>query len=422
MAPDHDSRPRLWLDVTTSRSAGMVHNGTTRIERSLIRELPVCLPDRLGFCSYSTATRRFSSVPAPSQPTVKTAAAAAREHRSGAVRAAGRHIERQTRTAIKSFARSASSLVSLGDRSRFPAARAGDVLLLAGENWSRYDFSVLRQLRQRHGLRIAAVLQDMVPHVHPQFFDQSGGFADRFRAYVAFLAASADVVFAISTSTRDDFLRAEPDASQQRVRPIELGADIVAETDRVRPAQFTTLSDRPFVLSVSTIQARKNFDLLYRLWQRYALMPPAEPPPHLVIVGRPGFGSADLLHMMRDDPRIAGSVTLIHAASDAELGWLYAHCLFTLYPSWYEGWGLPLTESLAYGKAFIASDRSSLPEAGQGLGIHLDPYDLMAWSREVLKLAHDHSARAAMERRILAERRIPNWADCARQISAILDQ
>src|SRR6185436_13004749 len=134
--------------------------------------------------------------------------------------------------------------------------------------------------------------------------------------------------------------------------------------------------------------------------------------PHLVIVGREGFGAADLLRQMRNDPSIARSVTILNTASDAELAWLYANCAFTLYPSWYEGWGLPLSESLAYGKTFIASDNSSLPEAGEGLGVHADPYDPIAWSREILRLATDIDARAAMERRILAERSLPAWADC----------
>jgi glycosyltransferase involved in cell wall biosynthesis len=201
---------------------------------------------------------------------------------------------------------------------------------------------------------------------------------------------------------------------------IELGADIAAGVTPIRPGAIAALGGRPFVLSVSTIQSRKNFDLLYRLWQRFALKREADAP-HLIIAGQPGFGSRDLLYMMCHDPWTAGRITLLHGASDAELAWLYEHCLFTLYPSWYEGWGLPISESLAYGKTFVASDRSSLPEAGQGLGIHLDPYDLMAWSAEVLRLSRDHAARAAMERRILAERRRPQWADCARRIVEVLD-
>jgi len=397
-----------------------VHDGTTRIERGLIRELPPLLGERLGFCIYDRTMKRFLAVPLPALPEAAAAAKRPTARRSAA-RALGRRVERRVRGLVKgAAARTAAALDIMLERRLFPSSRAGDVLLLAGENWSRYDFDMLRRLRKDHGVRIAAVLQDMIPVVHPQFFDDAA-FLIRFRAYLDFLARDADLVFAISDATRNDFLRTVPEADPERVERIELGSDIATSNEQQRPAALPDLAGRPFVLSVSTIQARKNFDLLYRLWQRLSREGRTEQP-HLVIAGRPGFGSSDLLHLMRNDPAIAGTVTLLHGTSDAELAWLYANCLFTLYPSWYEGWGLPLSESLAQGKTFIASNTSSLPEAGQGLGIHLDPYDLIAWQSEVLRLTRDERVRAALERRIQTERKLSTWSDCARQIGEALNR
>lgn len=409
---------RIWLDVTTSSRAGAVHDGTTRVERGLIRELPPLLGPRLGFCVYDRTFRRFQDVARPELPQSGTGGQRRQKQRS-ALREAGRRFERGLRGVVKGAAAGAAAMMDRASSQRiFQAAKAGDVLLLAGENWGRYDFGVLRRLRRDHGVRLAAVLQDMIPVVRPQFFE-AGPFVARFREYIDFLAGDADLVLAISDATRDDFLAAAPSVDPARAVRIELGADFATGGEQRRPAAMERLGDRPFVLSVSTIQARKNFDLLYRLWQRFAAEGRTDQP-HLVIAGRPGFGSTDLLHQMRNDPSIAGSVTLLHGASDAELAWLYGHCRFTLYPSWYEGWGLPLSESLACGKTFIASDTSSLPEAGQGLGIHLDPYDLIAWRAEVLRLANDPAALAGMESRIIAERRLSSWADCAGQIAAAL--
>jgi glycosyltransferase involved in cell wall biosynthesis len=418
MKTKHESDKRVWLDITSSRSAGIVYSGTTRVEWSLIRELPACLPGRVGFSVYNWRARRFFAVPSPPLPDAAAVSVRFREHGRGAIRSIARNIERRTRA----FSKKLSLVGLIGSKGPiFSAAQAGDTLLLAGENWSHYDFLLLRKLKRQQKLRIAAVLQDMAPCIHPQFFDQSGDFARRFQAYIGFLAEDVDLIFTPSMSTREDFLRAMPAVSAERVVQIELGADVIPEARRLRPKEISALDDRPFVLAVSTIQSRKNFDLLYRIWQRFKLKQEASAP-RLVIVGRPGFGSGDLLYQMRHDPSIADNVTILHTASDAELAWLYDQCLFTLYPSWYEGWGLPLTESIAYGKTYIASDRSSLPEAGRGLGIHLDPYDLPAWSSEVLRLACNLQARAEMEQRLLAERRVPSWADCARSISDILEQ
>lgn len=62
------------------------------------------------------------------------------------------------------------------------------------------------------------------------------------------------------------------------------------------------------------------------------------------------------------------------------------------------------------------------PKQARDLGIHLDPYDLVSWSGELMRLANDMETRAAMERRILAVRRVPNWSDTARKISAVLEE
>ena len=407
---------RVWLDVSTTRHAGGHYDGTTRIERSLIRELPAVLGMRLGFCVYDRTTGHFSAVPRPELPDAGAAHRSRPQRRRGAVSAAGRVVERKVRGLVKGvIGRGVAAADRARGHSAFAEAAAGDTLLLAGENWSRFDFGVLRRLKAERGLRIAAVLQDMIPLVHPQFFD-SADFIRRFRLYVDFLARDADLVFVISKATRADFLAAAPDADPAKVVPIRLGTNPLSSTEQRRPSRLPELGETPFVLSVSTIQARKNFDLLYRVWQKAAIDATAGLP-HLVIVGREGFGAADLLHQMRNDPRIAPGITILNTASDAELAWLYTNSAFTLYPSWYEGWGLPLSESLAYGKTFIASDRSSLPEAGQGLGLHLDPYDLPAWSREIMRLTADVDARRAMEQRIASERRLPSWADCASDIA-----
>lgn len=416
------SSRRIWLDVTTSTRSGSVHDGTTRVERGLIRELPSLLQDRLGFCIYSRSMKRFSVTQAPAPPS-EDRAARPKRGKPGVLRAIGKRTEQYVRKRIKTaLHHGLQKLDRFRDNDIFPDASPGDVILLAGENWSRYDFDVLRRLRAESGIRIAAVLQDMIPAVHPQFFENEA-FIRRFDAYVDFLARDIDLVLAISESTKNDFLRAVPQdiGAPVPVARIELGFDFTRSDSRKRPAGLGFSDDRPFVLSVSTIQARKNFDLLYRLWQKFGLEGRTGQP-HLVIVGKPGFGSGDLLRMMRADPSIADTVSLLHGPSDAELGWLYRHCLFTLYPSWYEGWGLPLSESLGYGKTFIASDTSSLPEAGQGLGIHLDPYDAAAWEREILALAGDRQRLTAMEQRIDAERRTASWADCARDTVRALDR
>jgi hypothetical protein len=177
---------RVWLDVTTTRHAGGNYDGTTRVEHSLIRELPQFLPERIGFCAYGRTARRFTAVARPALPDATAAQGRGTGKRRGAIASAGRAFERAVRGVIRNAAGRIASASNRG-QGPFAEAAAGDVLLLAGENWSRQDFSVLRELRRQCGVRIAAILQDLIPHVHPQFFE-SGAFLDRFRRYLDFLA------------------------------------------------------------------------------------------------------------------------------------------------------------------------------------------------------------------------------------------
>ena len=271
----------------------------------------------------------------------------------------------------------------------FPRQRAGDTLLLAGENWSRHDFAVLRRLKQGNGPadRRAAAGHDPAcpsavlrkPRLHRAVSCLCRFPRRRRRPRLRDLGLHA----------RRLPQRGPGDRSGQG------GACRTWRRDRiVRPATASCGSRRdgraafraggehdpgaqefrPALSALAEILDRRTRPTS-RIWSSSEGKASARPT---------CFISCATI------PAIAGTVTMLHRTSDAELAWLYAHAAFTLYPSWYEGWGLPLSESLAYGKTFIASDTSSLPEAGQGLGIHLDPYDLVSWGREVLRLTNDH--------------------------------
>jgi glycosyltransferase involved in cell wall biosynthesis len=139
-----------------------------------------------------------------------------------------------------------------------------------------------------------------------------------------------------------------------------------------------------------------------------------------VIVGQPGFGSSDLLWQIEHDPVTASSILHLPRAGDEELAWLYQHCMFTLYPSFYEGWGLPVSESLAFGKYCLASNTSSLPEAGAGLAGHLDPLDFAAWREAVLDLIRSPAHLARHEAEIRQHYRPVNWAQSSQRLAEVL--
>jgi glycosyltransferase involved in cell wall biosynthesis len=426
MAAGGDRPPLLWMDVTTSwRNRGGQANGTLRVEGSYAASLTEIMGPDLRFCRYSRT--RGQLAPAARPPHDERPAR--RAHGPGAARPTtlladlGRRAERALRQSWR------SNLASIYRRldaytltPPFPAAAPGDVLLLAGETWAQHDIALLGRLRREQGLRLAAVCQDLIPVKFPQFFPRDG-FVERYRAYADFLVGEVDLLIAISNSTKADLVdhaRARGGV-RGRLKTVQLGADFDLAKTAERPAALPEPGPAGFVLSVSTIQSRKNFDLLYRLWHRFAEQGLANLP-RLVIVGQPGFGSADLLHQIAADPIAAPVIAVLHHVTDGELAWLYRNCRWTLYPSFYEGWGLPISESLAHGKHCMASDTSSLPEAGQGLIWHGDPLDFAAWAEAVAALTHEPGKLAALEAGIRAGYRPVTWRQSAECLRAMLGE
>jgi glycosyltransferase involved in cell wall biosynthesis len=161
------------------------------------------------------------------------------------------------------------------------------------------------------------------------------------------------------------------------VPPIEvfrLGDDFtIVQPVQPQGADFAALhKHEEYLLVVGTIEARKNHTLLYYTYklahQRKIMLP------KLVIVGRRGWLTDDIFTLMTTDPEVAEKFVFLQSANDEELAWLYKHCLFSVYPSFYEGWGLPIAESMAYGVPCLASNTSSMPEIAGDLLTYFSPY------------------------------------------------
>src|SRR3546814_13454049 len=95
--------------------------------------------------------------------------------------------------------------------------------------------------------------------------------------------------------------------------------------------------------------------------------------------------------------------------SDSELAALYRACAFTVYPSHYEGWGLPVTEALAHGQIPVIADNSSLPEAGNGFALTFRSGSVASFVEALEKMVFDRGWKAAREREIKEHGRSACW-------------
>ena len=132
--------------------------------------------------------------------------------------------------------------------------------------------------------------------------------------------------------------------------------------------------DNNFIACIGTLEIRKNHTLLYYAYKLAAQQNIKLP--QLVIVGSRGWLTGDLQYLIEHDPYIKNDIIILDNIDDCGLDWIYKNCLYTIYPSMYEGWGLPVAESLARGKMCIASNSSSLPEIAGELIDYFSPYSV----------------------------------------------
>ncbi len=294
--------------------------------------------------------------------------------------------------------------------------RPGDVLVILGIEW---DISfVLQELKNRVGIRIIGCCHDLGPIKYPQYCLRY--VAKQFPRYLMELVAGCDAIACVSECTLRD-LRAEIERlgiPVPRLFTIRLGADLPMAAGS--PSDLiSSLTERPYVLFVSTIERRKNHEVLYRAFHRLAEIHGRDRLPRMVFVGSPGWGVNDLLNDIKLDPVTKGIIVQLHQVSDHDLCVLYQKALFCVFPSLYEGWGLPVAEALGFGTPVVCSDRGSLPEVGGDLVEYLDPWDLPAWVHAIERLWLDGDYRRRLADRIAREYRMEDWSAAGTKIGRI---
>lgn len=213
-----------------------------------------------------------------------------------------------------------------------------------------------------------------------------GCFEGTFRSSVA-----ADWVVAISNASRAHYLGAFPHFPQDRIRVIHPCSRFDDPGAAGRPPKAASgLAAGGFWLNVGTIEPRKNQRRLARAYAKYLALGGAAMP--LVLAGGKGW-LMDGFQREIEELGIARHVVATGYVSDDELVWLYRNCYANLYPSLFEGFGLPVLEGMQFGAATIASATTSLPEVAGEAAILLPPEDVDAWAHAMLRLSRDAPER-----------------------------
>lgn len=271
----------------------------------------------------------------------------------------------------------------------------------------------IAQLR-RAGAAFIPLVHDLIPATHPEY--ARPGVAMQHLQRLETVAALADGIIVNSAATaavlRPHLVR-QAAPPPLLVAPLGIGrpaATLAAETGAA-----------PYFVVIGTIEPRKNHLLLLHLWREFAAKW-GSAAPRLVLVGRRGWENENVLDLLERCTLLRGLVREAGSLPDPEVASLLAGGRALLFPSFAEGYGLPLAESLAAGAPAICSDLAALREVGGDVPEYLDPLDGAAWRRLILDYAApDSRARAAQLARLRGWSP-PDWSDHFAAVDGLLAQ
>lgn len=243
----------------------------------------------------------------------------------------------------------------------------------------------------------ASIVYDLSPILTPEFHSAAniGHFANRIGGDMA----SSDHVFCISQATLSD-VQAYFRLPDNQVSIIEMG---VAFDPADLSAGLTGLwggTVEPYVAIVGTLEPRKNGALMF---EYLAQNPSFASRYRIVFIGRDGWldEKERLLGLLGSSGVDPGRVTFTGFVSDAEKLTLMLNSAFCVYPSRFEGYGLPVLEAAALGKVTVCSNSSSLPEVAPEASIFFDPLDVFEFAQAIriaeLRAAQTRSSQQALE-------------------------
>ena len=291
-------------------------------------------------------------------------------------------------------------------------------LVFLGALWINDALMAAARAAHTRGARIVSLLYDLTPILDTGHTAAVNKLFDR---YLTLLLQCASRVPAISESSRRDF---ESYASEQQ----SLAPDGAATglpcglTPEGRDLKHNPWP-RPYALFVGTVESRKNHLLALEAWRELMRRHSIDAVPDLVCIGRLGWNAGPFLREYVSSNGLDGKVSVLSSSvGDDELARFYAHADFTVYPSNYEGWGLPVSESLAFGKLPVVAKNSSLQEAGGDLAVYFETGNRDALVSAVERNAVNVERRRELTERIRTSRRkSTTWEDVARTIAAEID-
>ncbi len=311
-------------------------------------------------------------------------------------------------------------LISLFEklRSRTPDIGSEDTLFVGGAFWMNRNVIELCGRAAAHRANLIVLFHDLIPLTNPQFTGH-----DFTAEYLEVLRLPAHFIVTTPFNRNElETVRKRAGAGERTSASIVPLADEFPGAQRnarflPTPNRLASFASRPFVLCVGTIEIRKNHAMLLSVWEELAAEL-GDRLPTLVVAGRRGWKADAALRRLDEWQQADSRIVFVELPVDEELQWLYCACMFTVFPSLFEGWGLPVGESFWFGKPCAASNTSSIPTAGRDLCLYFSPNDAAEMKAAICRLLDPELRRSYQDK--IATASLRSWAEVAGDIERVI--
>lgn len=287
----------------------------------------------------------------------------------------------------------------------------GSILINTGH--SGLDRTEYAERVRRYGLRPLYFLHDLIPLTFPEY--GRPGEAERHRRRLSAMLATVRGLIVNSAATGQEL---EAHAARLGVAAPPWIAAHLAPPGFPPPAVARSMPE-PYFVVLGTIEPRKNHLLLLNLWRRL-VGEFGQNAPRLVVIGQRGWECEQVVDMLERCAVLKGIVVELPGCDDAALAtWLH-HAQALLFPSFAEGYGIPLVEALSLGTPVIASDLPVFRELAGDIPEYLDPLDGMGWRQAILDYAAAESPRRSAQLARMAGWQTPGWPAHFEKIEAFM--
>jgi glycosyltransferase involved in cell wall biosynthesis len=243
----------------------------------------------------------------------------------------------------------------------------------------------------------------------------------QLRITVRRTARQASQVIALSEYARNDIVKTY-EVSPDKISVIPLAAADhfrpIRDEEELQRVRQTYGIEGEYMLSVGAIQPRKNLGRLVAAYSHLRGAKPEGKLPKLVLAGKCAWLYDETLRAIKE-LELSDSIILTGYVPESDLPALYSAALCFVYPSYFEGFGLPPLEAMQCGVPVIVGDRTSLPEVVGDAGVLVDPFDVNALAAAIEKVISDSNLRAKLSVQGLARAKLFEWRETARQTLAV---